>query len=97
MLTLASMIFAAFAFVGTEVGMLNKVPMPVVIEVGIQYKYDPIEDAIYVPANWSDSCENQTKIIQYMAEHFSNFKNGSNKFTDEKITNIAHKWKCVGP
>lgn len=95
MLTLASMVWAAWFYVATETKMLHDVPSPVVIQVGKEYKYNDIEDAIYVPINWDDSCDNQQQIVYYMAVNFNNFRNGKNKFPNSRLHDIANNWKCL--
>lgn len=95
MLTLASMIWAAYMFVGSELKMTSNVPCPVVIAIGKEYKYNEIEDAIYVPVNWTDTCYNQTQVVYYMAQNFNNFKNGKQKISSERQLEIAKKWVCI--
>lgn len=96
MLTLASMIYFAFAFVGAQTGMLNKVPMPVVVEtMKTGYSYNEIEDAIYVPVGWQDDCTNQSLIVHYMALHYNNFKSGMLKMDDDRVAKIVEKWVCI--
>jgi hypothetical protein len=95
MLTLASMIYAAFMFIGTELNMIHSVPIPVVIETGISYNYNDIDAAITVPLNWTDSCSNQSLVVHYMLLHFNSFRNGVKKLDDDQMANIAHKWVCI--
>lgn len=94
MLTLASMIWAAFLTVQSDFRQHNA-PPPVVIETGETYNYIEIESAIYVPSNWNDNCYNQQQVIYYMAKHFNGFRNGNNKFSEDKLIQEAHKWKCL--
>lgn len=95
MLTLASMAWAAFMFVATQTGMLHDVPPPMIIETGTKYSYNEIEDALYVPANWTDTCDNQSRVVYYMVRSFNNFRNGKNKLTENKMQEITKKWVCV--
>lgn len=95
MLTLAAMIWAAWAYVATNLNMLHTVPMPVVIEHGNQYRYEEIYSAIYVPEDWTDSCYNQTQVVSEMIRHFNNFRNRNNKLTEDKMNTLARKWVCV--
>lgn len=95
MLTLASMVWAAWFYVATATNMLHDVPSPVVVQTGKEYKYNDIEAAIYVPLDWDDSCANQQQIVYYMALNFNNFRNGKKKFPDSKLHDIAAKWQCL--
>lgn len=95
MLTLASMIWAAYLYVADIMHMRHNVPPPVVVETGQEYKYNGIESAMYVPASWNDNCYNQEQTVLKMAEHFNNFRNGKQKLSEDKLIIIAHKWKCV--
>lgn len=95
MLTLAAMTWAAYMFSRSELHMLHSVPPPVIIEVGEKYDYKPLEAAIYVPAGWKDSCEEQQLVVMYMLYHFNNFRNRNAKFNDQMIDSFASEWKCI--
>jgi hypothetical protein len=94
MLSLASMVWAAFMFVKTEMHQ-NNTPLPVVIETGETYAYDTISSSITVSHPWNDSCYNQGQVVYEMAIHFNAFRNGNHKLSNDKLIDIKNKWKCV--
>lgn len=95
MLTLASMVYAAYAYVAASMHMESKVvPQPVTVEHGCCYSYNIYEDAIYVPDDWNDKCENQRMIVYEMAVHFNNFLS-YHKFPDSKMKELSAKWVCL--
>ena len=94
MLTLASMVMAAYGFLWNYTH-IKYTPQPVVIEVGSKYDYNIYENAIYVPSAWNDSCANQTEVVYMMAIHFNAFKNEKHKMTPETMQYIANKWECL--
>lgn len=95
MLTLASMIWAAYAYVAASMHMEHKVvPMPVTVP-GQYYDYNIYEDAIYVPYPWTDNCTDQAMVVYEMAKHFNNFLNGNNKIKQDKLNAIRDNWVCL--
>lgn len=99
MLTLASMVWAAYAFVAAEMHMEHSVvPQPVTIAImedGV-YTYNIYEDAIYVPAKWTDECENQRMIVYEMSVHFNNMRSrDTSKLKEQQLQIIKGKWVCL--
>lgn len=96
MLTLASMIWAAFFFVADKMNMVHRPTiMPVVISREGEYGYNDIESAIYVPSDWRDDCYDQRMIVYYMAIHYNNYRNGKQKLPATKLDEISREWKCL--
>lgn len=97
MLTLASMVWAAYAFVAAEMHMEHSVvPQPVVVSESSVYTYNIYEDAIYVPNPWTDECVNQRMIVYEMAVHFNNMiERDHKKLSDAQLQDIKGKWKCL--
>lgn len=95
MLTLASMVWAAYMFCQDKFHMNGKAPPPVVISEEHIYKYNDIESAIYVPEHWTDSCYNQKQVVFEMATHFNNFRNGNQKVSQQRLIDISNQWVCV--
>ena len=89
------MVMAAYLFVYDHMRPPEVVPQPVVVETGPVYSYNLIESSITVPANWTDTCLNQEKIVYHMAVHFNAFKNGLTKYSDITLHKISHEWKCI--
>lgn len=94
------MVWAAYAFVMAQLHMEHViVPQPVVIarEAEGIYTYNIYEDAIYVPMDWKDDCEDQKMIVYEMATHFNNFKQvyKTNRLDEKKLQAIKEKWVCL--
>lgn len=97
-MTLASMVYAAYAFVMTQMHMEHRVvPQPVVIADMLDnvYTYNIYEDAIEVPTKWTDECSNQRMIVYEMAVHFDNFRSIKQKLPESKLLAIKEKWVCL--
>lgn len=95
MLTLASMVWAAYMFCRSEMHMVHQVPPPVIIEKGEVYQYDNIYSTITVPADWKDDCKDQKEVVYKMAQHFNDFRNGNQKLSISKLTEVANSWVCI--
>lgn len=96
MISLATIVLAAYAYTADATKVFKHPPiMPVVIEAGKSYEYDPSQVTIYVPFNWNDSCYNQEQLVMQMMKHFNGFRSRGNKIPVPYMDAMARKWKCL--
>lgn len=95
MITLATIAWTAYMYVGSSMNMRHNTPPPIIIESGETYNYAPVESALYVPHDWTASCDNQKQMVYWMGVHFNNFRNGNRKVVEKKLTDMKNAWVCL--